>query len=41
MLTSSIPFGVYGLNFIPTMVWASAIVNGALVTITIEWGIAT
>jgi hypothetical protein len=36
MLTKSSPLGIYGLNFIPRMVWVGVVVNGALVTITRE-----
>jgi hypothetical protein len=41
ILTRFVPLGVCGLNLIPTMVWVGVIVNGAQVSATIEWGIAT
>jgi hypothetical protein len=41
MLTKFVPLGVCGLDLIPGMIWTSIIVNGDLVIITIEWGIAT
>jgi hypothetical protein len=41
MFTRFIPFRVCGLNFMSIMVRASVVVNRALVTITIKWGIAT
>jgi len=36
MLTRYVPLGVCHLDLMLVMVWASAIVNGALVIITIE-----
>jgi hypothetical protein len=36
MLTRSVPLGVRGLDFIPTIVRAGVVINGALVTITID-----
>ncbi len=41
MLTKYVPLRVCHLDLMLVMVWASAIANGALVTITIEWNIAT
>jgi hypothetical protein len=35
-LTSFVPLGVWGLNFIPTIVWVGAVTNGISVTITID-----
>ncbi len=39
--TRFVPLGVYGLEIIPTIIWAGVVVNGTLVTVTIDWGIAT
>jgi hypothetical protein len=41
ILTRFIPLGVCGLDFTLVMVWVGVIVNGASVTVIIEWGIAT
>jgi hypothetical protein len=35
-LMSSVPLGVWGLDFIPTIVWVSVITNGALINVTID-----
>jgi hypothetical protein len=41
MFTRFVSLGVYGLNLMPVMVWASVVVNGILITITIKRGITT
>jgi hypothetical protein len=41
ILTRSVPLEICGLDLILIMVWVDVVVNGALVTIAIEWGIAT
>jgi hypothetical protein len=41
MFTRFVSLGVYGINLMPIMVWASVVVNGILITITIKWGITT
>jgi hypothetical protein len=35
-LTSYVPLGLWGLDFIPTIIWASVITNGASTTVTID-----
>jgi hypothetical protein len=40
-LTSYVPFGVWGLNLIPTTIWVGAVTNGVLVIVIIDRGIAT
>jgi len=41
ILTRFVPLEICGLDFIVVMVWVGVVVNRTLVTITIEWGIAT
>jgi hypothetical protein len=36
-----VPLEVHGLDLIPAMVWVDVVVNGALIIVTIEWGIST
>jgi hypothetical protein len=35
-LTSYVPLGVWGLNLIPTTIWAGVVTNGVSVTVTID-----
>jgi hypothetical protein len=36
-----VPLEVHGLDLIPATVWVDVVVNGALIIVTIKWGIST
>jgi hypothetical protein len=36
-----VPLRAYGLYLVPNIVWARVVINGALVIVIIDWGIAT
>jgi hypothetical protein len=40
-LTNFVPLRVCGLDLTPSIVWIGVDINGASVTILIDWGIAT
>jgi hypothetical protein len=41
MFTRFVSLGVYGMDLMPIMVWARAVINGTSISITIKWGITT